>query len=61
MLSEVLMRSIGSTLLKAAAIVTCLGILTTACYVQDGGYVRTDDRRVYQRNADHRQYEWSHR
>jgi hypothetical protein len=55
------MRSIGSTLLKAAALVTCLGIFTTACYVQDGGYVRTDDRRVYQRNDDHRQYEWSHR
>jgi hypothetical protein len=54
------MRSIGSTLLKAAAIVTCFGIFMTACYVQDGGYVRPDDRRGYH-NDDHRHYEWSHR
>jgi hypothetical protein len=55
------MSSIVSTFLKAAAIVVCLGVLASACYVQDGGYVRPEDRRGYVRNDDHRHYEWGHR
>jgi hypothetical protein len=60
------MSAIASTVLKVAAIVVCLGTFTSACYVQDGGYVqggyvRTVDRPVYVHNDDHRHYEWSHR
>jgi|HubBroStandDraft_2_1064218.scaffolds.fasta_scaffold378846_2 hypothetical protein len=55
------MKSIGSTFLKTAAIVVCLGIFVSACYVRGGGYVRTDDRRGYVHGDDHREYQWSHR
>jgi len=56
------MSSVASTFLKAAAIVVCLGILASACYVEPAaGYVRVEDRPGYVHNDDHRHYEWSHR